>query len=68
MKNKPPDVMRIFRTEAEALSRWFVEHFKTCQKGHLIRIEQTHAPGLGTNTFIECGCGAKSNVTDYELW
>jgi hypothetical protein len=66
--NRSPDVMRMFYTEAKALSAWLSEHFKTCEKGHLVTIEQTHAAGLGTNTFVGCGCGLSSNVTDYELW
>jgi hypothetical protein len=66
--NRSPDVMRMFYTEAKALAAWLSEHFKTCEKSHLICIEQTYAAGLGTNTYVECGCGLKSNITDYELW
>jgi hypothetical protein len=66
VKNSP-DVMRMFYTEAKALAVWLSEHFKTCEKGHLIRITQDTC-GIGTNTYVECGCGLKSNITDYELW
>jgi hypothetical protein len=65
--NKSPDVMKLFYTEAKALAEWLSEHFKTCEKGHLIRITQDTC-GIGTNTYVECGCGLKYDITDYELW
>jgi len=66
MKNRPPDIMSIWDTEVASLLQWLTEHRKTCQKG--VQIKQTHAPGLGTNTFIVCDCKLEINITDYSAW
>lgn len=66
MKNRPPDLMRIADSEVKSLITHLTEHRKTCEKD--ICIKQTHAPGLGTNTFIVCNCKWEWNITDYTLW
>lgn len=66
MKNRPADIMQMANTEAATLIVWLTEHRKNCRKD--ITIKQTHAPGLGTNTYVVCSCKAEHNITDYDLW
>jgi hypothetical protein len=64
--SRVPDIMHLAESEVKVLLTYLIEHRKACEKD--IRIKQTHAPGLGTNTFVVCDCQWEFNVTDYTLW
>ena len=63
-------MMYLARTEAENFAKWVIEHVKTCPSRPYrdISIEQSSTSGIGTNTYIECGCGTKADITDYTMW
>lgn len=63
------DVMNLARTEARDLLTWLSEHLKTCQNENLgVYIKQSCSSGIGTNTWLRCGCGWEVDITDYSIW
>jgi hypothetical protein len=58
-------------TEVQNLMAWFQEHVKTCPRKETadFTITQSSASGIGTNTYVQCICGAeKKDITDYGAW
>jgi len=64
------DKLYLSITESTNLSTWVLDHFKTCtaRPYRTVSIEQSGASGIGNSTYVECHCGARKDITDYELW
>ncbi len=60
------------KKEEEAYNDWFQEHKQECwlyKKGTPRLNTFSFTPtGIGCCVEVECSCGEKINVTDYESW
>jgi hypothetical protein len=57
--------------EAQTLKQWLIDHFTVCPTESFegdIKIQQSSASGIGTNTYVECTCGKRTDITDYHSW
>jgi hypothetical protein len=63
-------MMYLARMEAENFIQMVQEHLKNCVSKPYrdISLEQSSKSGIGTNTYVECGCGWKQDITDCRLW
>jgi hypothetical protein len=61
-------MIRLSPKELDRLIYLWEHHRRRCETKADSTIEQSAASGIGTNSFLVCGCGEKFDITDYLSW